>query len=73
MPTTALQMRKRIQNTRIRYFVIALIYAFTVFVILGRLVSGVHWLSDIVGGLLLSGALLMLYIRMVYGANERNR
>ncbi len=61
MPTTALQMRKRIQNTRIRYFVVALIYAFTVFVILGRLVSGVHWLSDIIGAVLLCIGLVLLY------------
>jgi len=29
--------------------------------VLGRLFSGVHWLSDIVGGVLLSGGLVLLY------------
>ena len=37
------------------------IYTFTVLMVLGRMVSGVHWLSDIIGGLLLSGGLLSLY------------
>ena len=27
----------------------------------GRLLSGVHWVSDIIGGALLSGGLVMLY------------
>lgn len=29
--------------------------------IVGRLLSGVHWLTDILGGVLLSGALVMCY------------
>ena len=35
--------------------------AFTGFMVVGRLLSGVHWLTDIVGGALLSAGLIMLY------------
>ena len=34
---------------------------FAAFLVACRLLSGVHWLSDIVGGMLLSGGLVLLY------------
>ena len=39
----------------------AVIYGFAAFMVVGRLVSGVHWFSDIIGGALLSAGLVKLY------------
>ena len=46
---------------RLRRLLSALIWVFVAFMVIGRLVSGVHWLSDIIGGALLSTGLVMLY------------
>ena len=61
MPTAQMQLRRRIQNTALRRLVCAAITGFAVFMVAGRLLSGVHWLTDIIGGVLLSGSLVMLY------------
>lgn len=62
MPTAAMQLKWRIQNAMFRRCVVTVIVLFTVFMILGRLLSGVHWLSDIIGGGLLGAGLDALYI-----------
>lgn len=61
MPTTAIQVSLRIKNKTVRAFSIALIYLFSSFMVILRFISGVHWFTDIVGGLLLSSALVLMY------------
>ncbi len=61
MPTAAMQVRLRIKNTALRRCMILAIIAFTAFMVIGRLLSGVHWLTDIIGGMLLSAGLVTLY------------
>ena len=61
MPTAAMQLNRRIRQGACRTAVIWIIVAFTVFMVVGRLLSGVHWLTDIVGGGLLSAALVTMY------------
>ncbi|MBQ8150689.1 MAG: phosphatase PAP2 family protein [Clostridia bacterium] len=61
MPTAAMQLKRRIKDPCLRQCALAGIHAFTVLMIIARLISGVHWLSDIIGSLLLSGGLVMLY------------
>ena len=61
MPTAIIQFHRRIKNIIIRNSVVAATIGFTAFMVIGRLISGVHWFTDIVGGVLLSAGLVMLY------------
>lgn len=61
MLTAMMQMNDRIRDRGLRNSVRILTLEFTAFMVIGRLISGVHWMSDIVGGALLSAGLVMLY------------
>ncbi len=61
MPTAMMQFHRRIPSKAVRIPVQLLCGGFTAFMVIGRLLSGVHWLSDIVGGILLSAALVSFY------------
>ena len=61
MPTAVMQFNSRIKSKALRNIVAATIIAFIAFMVIGRLVSGVHWFTDIVGGVLLSAGLVMMY------------
>lgn len=68
MPTAAMQFKARIQNTMLRRCVVITMVAFIAFMVIGRLLSGVHWITDIIGG-----ALLIAGLVTVYGALGRCR
>lgn len=61
MPTAVLQFRNRINSPTLRQIISFVLHAFTAFMVIGRLISGVHWFTDIVGGVLVSAGLVMLY------------
>ena len=65
MPTAIMQLTDRIKNNIIRVSVAVILSLFSVFMVVGRLLSGVHWLSDIIGGALISCGLVMLYCAFV--------
>ncbi len=61
MPTVIMQLNTRIKSDVLKRCVSSAITIFVVFMVIGRLVSGVHWFSDIVGGALLSAGLVLMY------------
>lgn len=62
MPTAVIQLREHVGNRALRKWVCVVLTVFTAFMVLGRLLSGVHWLTDIIGGGLISAALVMAYL-----------
>ena len=61
MPTLWFQANRRVSNSMIRKAVAVFVVTFSVFMVIGRLISGVHWATDIIGSVLLSKGLYMLY------------
>ena len=61
MPTAIMQFNARIKNDILKRCVSSTIIAFIVFMVIGRLISGVHWFTDIVGGALVSAGLVLMY------------
>ena len=61
MPTAMMQLHARIKSDVFRRCVLISIAAFTAFMVIGRLAAGVHWLTDIIGGALVSAGLVITY------------
>ena len=70
MPTSIMQFNARIKSGVLKRCLTIIIIAFIVFVVGGRLVSGVHWLSDIIGGAILSAGLVLMY-GSISGLNKK--
>ena len=61
MPTLAYQAARRMKDGLAKVAVVAFVAAFSALVVVGRLVSGVHWATDIVGSVLLAVGLFAMY------------
>ena len=61
MPTLQYQIDRRVWSRPLAKIAAVIIVLFTAFMVIGRLISGVHWLTDIIGGVLLSLGLFRLY------------
>ena len=66
MPTAIMQICPRLKNKALRVSAFLVISAFVAFMVIGRLISGVHWLTDIIGGILVSASLVTAYYAIAH-------
>ncbi len=61
IPAFLVDVATRVKKKRIFRVIFAVSAAFCAFVVAARILSGVHWFSDVVGGLLISATLVLSY------------
>ena len=65
MPTVVFQCNKRLQSKKTKKLIELITVVFSLFMVVGRLASGVHWLTDIIGSCFLSAGLFYIYKAVV--------
>ena len=71
MPTLSFQADRRSKDPKIKKAVTRFVTAFTIGMVTGRLLSGVHWATDIAGSLFLGPGLFHLYRAAVSFAERK--
>lgn len=61
IPTAMMEFKKLISNKTVRNIINFCLGVFAIGMVIGRMISGVHWFTDIIGGVLISSALIMFY------------
>lgn len=71
MPTLVFQTNRRIKSNMGKKIIHLMTVLFSAFMVIGRLISGVHWFTDIVGSVMLSTGLFLIYKATVLLINKR--
>ena len=69
MPTLVFQVKNRVKNVTFKTIICIITILFSVFMVAGRLISGVHWVTDIIGSVFLSAGLYNLYKAFAFNKN----
>lgn len=70
MPTLLFQVSRRAKSQTARRITVGFVFLFSAFMVIGRLLAGVHWLTDIVGAVILSAGLYTLYRAAVLATDD---
>lgn len=72
MPTLKFQVDRRLKNPICRKITTIFVVIFSSLMVMGRMICGVHWLTDIVGAVFLSFGLFTLYRFFVACLDEKS-
>ena len=72
MPTLTFQADRRLKNCTVRSIIRTLTIRFSAFMVFGRLISGVHWFTDIIGSVMLSAGLFYTYKAFVLSCDRKD-
>ena len=61
MLSAIIPIKKYTKKKSLKNVLIAFVYAYMLFLVIGRLISGVHWLTDIIGSIIIGLGLVFLY------------
>ncbi len=70
MPSFNFQIKNRINNQNIKRLLCFISVLFSMFMVVGRIFSGVHWITDILGSVLLSTGLYFIYKAIILIKNS---
>lgn len=73
MPTFVEQIRRRLNNVRVQKILSIVTIFYMIFMVGGRLISGVHWFTDIVGSVLFSAGLFCIYKAIIMKIIKENQ
>lgn len=71
MPTVIFQIDRRIKNRVVRRIITSSTILFSLFMLIGRTIAGVHWLTDIIGSVFLSAGLFLIYYANVLRLDKK--
>ena len=71
MPTVIFQIDRRIKNRVVRRIIMPSTILFSLFMLIGRTIAGVHWLTDIIGSVFLSAGLFLIYYANVLRLDKK--
>ncbi len=70
MSTAVMQFKRMITAKKLREIATVISYGIIIVTVIGRMLSGVHWFTDILGGVLLSGVLVRGYCTILAFIND---
>lgn len=73
MTTAAMQFSARIKDEKKRKQAVIICMAIMIAIIIGRILAGCHWLTDIVGGILISSVLILAYNTGILYVKEKEK